>query len=157
GARPAGSPQDGPLSGSGGQEEAGGCVHSGPGRPVTGDFPPPCHRSPPPKKSLESINSRLQLVMKSGKYVLGYKQTLKRIREGKAKLVILANNCPALRKSEIEYYAMLAKTGVHHYSGNNIELGTACGKYYRVCTLAIIDPGDSDIIRSMPEQQPSEK
>ena len=45
------------------------------------------------------------------------------------------------RKSEIEYYAMLAITGVHHYSGNNIELGTACGKYYRVCTLAIIDPG----------------
>ncbi|XP_035583426.1 60S ribosomal protein L30-like [Zalophus californianus] len=104
------------------------------------------------KKSLESVNSRLQLVMKSGKYVLGYKQTLKMIRHGKAKLVILANNCPALRKSEIEYYAMLAKTGVHHYSGNNIELGTACGKYYRVCTLAIIDPGDSDIIRSMPEQ-----
>uniref|UniRef100_A0A670KBK3 Large ribosomal subunit protein eL30 n=1 Tax=Podarcis muralis TaxID=64176 RepID=A0A670KBK3_PODMU len=93
------------------------------------------------KKSLESINSRLQLVMKSGKYVLGYKQTLKMIRQGKAKLVILANNCPALRKSETEYYAMLAKTGVHHYSGNNIELGTACGKYYRVCTLAIIDPG----------------
>ncbi|XP_021098590.1 60S ribosomal protein L30-like, partial [Heterocephalus glaber] len=56
------------------------------------------------------------------------------------------------RKSEIEYYAMLAKTGVHHYSGNNIELGTACGKYYRVCTLATIDPGDSDLIRSMPEQ-----
>ncbi|XP_023075293.1 60S ribosomal protein L30-like isoform X2 [Piliocolobus tephrosceles] len=104
------------------------------------------------KKSLESINSRLQLVMKSGKYVLGYKQTLKMIRQGKAKLVILANNCPALRKSEIEYYAMLAKTGVHHYSGNNIELGTACGKYYRVCTLAIIDPDDSDSIRSMPEQ-----
>lgn len=55
-----------------------------------------------------------------------------------------------LRKSEIEYYAMLAKTGVHHYSGNNIELGTACGKYFRVCTLSITDPGDSDIIRSMP-------
>ncbi|XP_034847388.1 large ribosomal subunit protein eL30-like [Mirounga angustirostris] len=104
------------------------------------------------KKSLESINSRLQLVMKSGKYVLGYKQTLKMIRHDKAKLVILTNNCPALRKSEIEYYAMLAKTGVHHYSGNNIELGTACGKYYRVRTLAIVDPGDSDIIRSMPEQ-----
>ncbi|CAO2598237.1 60S ribosomal protein L30 [Lemmus lemmus] len=45
------------------------------------------------------------------------------IRQGKAKLVILANNCPALRKSKIEYCAMLAKTGVHRYSGNNIELG----------------------------------
>jgi len=49
------------------------------------------------KKSMESINSRLQLVMKSGKYVLGYKQSQKMIRQGKAKLVILANNCPALR------------------------------------------------------------
>ncbi|KAG8041531.1 hypothetical protein G9C98_002824 [Cotesia typhae] len=54
------------------------------------------------------------------------------------------------RKSEIEYYAMLAKTGVHHYTGNNIELGTACGKYFRVCTLSITDPGNSDIIKSMP-------
>ncbi|KAM8896138.1 large ribosomal subunit protein eL30-like [Lycaon pictus] len=104
------------------------------------------------KKSLESINSRLQLIMKSGKYILGYKQTLKMIRHGKAKLVILANNCPALRKSEIENHTMLAKTGVHHYTGNNIGLHIACVKYYRVCTLAIIDPRDSDIIRSMPEQ-----
>uniref|UniRef100_A0A674BY00 Large ribosomal subunit protein eL30 n=1 Tax=Salmo trutta TaxID=8032 RepID=A0A674BY00_SALTR len=105
------------------------------------------------KKSLESINSRLQLVMKSGKYVLGYKQSQKMIRQGKAKLVILANNTPALRKSEVEYYAMLAKTGVHHYSGNNIELGTACGKYFRVCTLAIIDPGECPIRLHVLRQQ----
>lgn len=51
------------------------------------------------------------------------------------------NGCLFYRKSEVEYYAMLAKTGVHHYSGNNIELGTACGKYFRVCTLTITDPG----------------
>lgn len=105
------------------------------------------------KKALESINSRLALVMKSGKYVLGHKQTIKTLRQGKAKLIIIANNTPPLRKSEIEYYAMLAKTGVHHYTGNNIELGTACGKYYRVCCLSITDPGDSDIIRSMPSEQ----
>nr|ACD65178.1 putative 60S ribosomal protein RPL30 [Phoronis muelleri] len=109
------------------------------------------------KKTIESINARLALVMKSGKYVLGYKQTLKTLRSGKAKLIIIANNTPPLRKSEIEYYAMLARTGVHHYNGDNIELGTACGKYFRVCTLSITDPGDSDIIRSMPagEQQAS--
>merc|ERR1712029_819571 len=102
------------------------------------------------KKSNESINSRLALVMKSGKCLLGYKQTLDSLRLGKAKLVIIANNTPPLRKSEIEDYAMLAKTGVHHYAGNNNELGTACGKYFRVCTLSITDPGDSDIIRTMP-------
>eukprot|EP00747_Dinoflagellata_sp_TGD_P104172 gnl/TRDRNA2_/TRDRNA2_169177_c0_seq2.p1 gnl/TRDRNA2_/TRDRNA2_169177_c0~~gnl/TRDRNA2_/TRDRNA2_169177_c0_seq2.p1 ORF type:complete len:117 (-),score=27.47 gnl/TRDRNA2_/TRDRNA2_169177_c0_seq2:101-451(-) len=98
----------------------------------------------------ESINSRLQLVMKSGKYQLGYKSTLKTLRQGKSKLVLIASNCPALRKSEIEYYAMLAKTGVHHFAGDNNELGTACGKYYRVGCLSITDPGDSDIIRTLP-------
>ena len=84
--------------------------------------------------------------MKSGKYHLGFRQTIKDLRNGKAKLIILANNIPAIRRSEIEYYAMLAKTGVHHYTGNNIELGTACGKYFRVCTLAITDPGKLLII-----------
>lgn len=96
------------------------------------------------KGSPDSINSRLQLVMKSGKVSLGHKSTVKSIRSGKgnillhllfrtitfficilflfsAKLVIISSNCPAVRKSEIEYYAMLAKAGVHHYHG---------GQYY---------------------------
>lgn len=34
------------------------------------------------------------------------------------KLILISNNCPPLRKSEIEYYAMLAKVGVHHYNGS---------------------------------------
>merc|ERR1712172_467635 len=100
------------------------------------------------KKTQESINSRLQLVIKSGKYSLGYKSTLKTLRNAKAKLVIIANNCPALRKSELEYYSMLSKCSVHHYTGNNIDLGTACGKYFRVSCLSILDAGDSDILRT---------
>jgi len=105
------------------------------------------------KKAAESINSRLALVIKSGKYQLGYKQTLKTLRQGKAVLVIIADNCPPLQKSEIEYYAMLAKTGVHHYAGNNSDLGTACGKYFRVSCLSVTDPGDSDIVRETPASQ----
>ena len=187
------------------------------------------------KKAQESINSRLALVMKSGKFTLGYKTTLKTLRSGKvrasgggtgaagsgrhtlvactavqeqaslvshpctgkrqhaagqeraaapvphtddcqhpaaavpplshplslsclpltpppllqAKLVLISNNCPAVRKSEIEYYAMLSKTGVHHYAGNNVELGTACGKLHRVSVLTVTDAGDSDIISTM--------
>jgi large subunit ribosomal protein L30e len=100
------------------------------------------------KKAVESINQKLSLVMKSGKTTLGYKSTLKTLRNGKSKLVILAGNTMPLRKSEIEYYAMLSKTGVHHYQGNNIELGTACGKYFRVGVLSILDQGDSDIVSS---------
>merc|ERR1712070_1122146 len=103
------------------------------------------------KAGTESINSKLALVMKSGKALLGYKSTLKSLRMGKAKLILISSNCPPLRKSEIEYYAMLAKTAVHHYSGNNITLGTACGKMFRTSVITITDVGDSDILRTIPE------
>ena len=100
------------------------------------------------KKAAESINSRIQLVMKSGKASLGYKTALKTLRLNKSKMVIVASNTPAIRKSEIEYYAMLAKAQVHHFSGNNSDLGTACGKFYRVSVVSVTDAGDSDILKA---------
>jgi len=57
----------------------------------------------------------------------------------------------------LEYMAMLSKTGVHHYNGNNIELGTGTGKLFRVGVLSIIDPGDSDIIRNAPADAPKKQ
>ncbi|KAF8820459.1 ribosomal protein RPL30 [Cardiosporidium cionae] len=128
------------------------------------------------KGSSESINSKLQLVMKSGKASLGYKRALSDVRSGRgrvryvdrkfhysiefgsfhqtlqklraAKLVVISSNCPPLRKSEMEYNAMLAKCGVHHYLGDTRELGTACGKLFRISCMSITNPGDSDIIKS---------
>jgi large subunit ribosomal protein L30e len=38
-------------------------------------------------------------------------------RVATAKVVIISNNCPPLRRSEIEYYAMLSKTETIHYNG----------------------------------------
>merc|ERR1712131_190544 len=35
----------------------------------------------------------------------------------------------------------------------NIELGTACGKYFRVGCLTVTDPGDSDIIKTHTGEQ----
>jgi large subunit ribosomal protein L30e len=109
---------------------------------------------------VNTVNSRLALTIKSGKYQLGYKSTLKSMRSGKgahihyrtgciegtvevelthvslssptAKLVLISGNCPPLRRSELEYYAMLSKTPVHLYAGNNVALGTAAGKLFRV-------------------------
>ena len=55
---------------------------------------------------------------------------------------------------------MLSKSQVHHFDGNNIELGknsryndidigTACGKMYRVGVMVVHDSGDSDILESV--------
>ena len=87
------------------------------------------------KKSQENMNQKLGLVIKSGKYklgrslfhslisILGYKSAIKSLRQGQSKLIIIANNCPAIRRTELEYYAMLSKSQVHHFDGNNVELG----------------------------------
>mmetsp|Transcript_9565 Transcript_9565/g.9447 ORF Transcript_9565/g.9447 Transcript_9565/m.9447 type:complete len:107 (+) Transcript_9565:54-374(+) len=103
----------------------------------------------PKSKSSDNINAKLGLVIKSGKYTLGYKSAVKSLRTGKAKLIIIAGNTPVLRKSELEYYAMLSKTQVYYFQGGNNELGTVCGKLFRVGTLAILDAGDSDILSSI--------
>jgi large subunit ribosomal protein L30e len=39
-------------------------------------------------KSTESISARLALVVKSGKYTLGYKSALKQMRSGKGELLV---------------------------------------------------------------------
>jgi large subunit ribosomal protein L30e len=41
---------------------------------------------------------------------MGTKTTMKTIRSGKAKLVLIAANCPPLRKSELEYVCLQSPT-----------------------------------------------
>ena len=76
-------------------------------------------------------------------------QTLKAIRKGLVKMVIVSSNCPNLRKSMLEYYCMLSKTQIYHYMGTNTDLGAACGRYHRVSCVSIIDAGDSDILTAI--------
>jgi len=100
-------------------------------------------------KASEGINAKLALVMKSGKVSLGYKSTLKALRAGKSKAILVSSNCPPLRRSEIEYLAMLTKTTLHHYQGTNNDLGTACGKFFQVSLMSIADAGDSDLLQDL--------
>lgn len=51
--------------------------------------------------------------------------------------MLVSSNCPPLRRSELEYYAMLSKTPVHLYAGSNVTLGTAAGKLFRVGSVCL--------------------
>lgn len=104
-------------------------------------------------KTRESIISNLSLVTKSGKYSLGIEQTLKALRSGDAKLVIFASNVKPAHKSLIEYYAMLSGCEILPFEGDNVDLGTACGKYFRSSVITIIDAGESDILKMIKETQ----
>ena len=103
-------------------------------------------------RARESIISSLSLVTKSGKYSLGIDQTLKSLRSGEAKLVIFANNIAPSDKSLIEYYAMLSQCDILPFDGDNVDLGTACGKYFRSSVISIIDAGESEILKMIKEK-----
>lgn len=98
-------------------------------------------------KTTENISNKLKLAMKSGKFTIGYNTTNIALKEGACKMIIVSNNCPSTKRLELEYLSMLTKCSIHHFYGNNLELGLACGKPFRCSCIGIIDPGDSDILQ----------
>ena len=82
----------------------------------------------------------LKTAVQTGKVAIGVKSVRYALRTKKAKLIVVATNCPE---------AFLAAEGgvrVHTFAGTNAELGAACGKPFSVAALAILEPGESNIL-----------
>ncbi|KAF8772468.1 hypothetical protein HU200_005729 [Digitaria exilis] len=86
------------------------------------------------KKSTDNINNKLQLVMKSGKYTLGYKTVLRTLRNSKCKETLpclsALRHCPPLpwKFEESSQYVIMSMS---------------------LCLIS----GDSDIIKTTPGDQ----
>ena len=93
-----------------------------------------------------SLERELRNLIKTGKYYLGTKQTIKALKLGKAKLVVMAENTPPEIRKQVEYYARLSNTPVIVYKGTSVDLGLAIGKPFRVSLIAVIDEGSSRIL-----------
>ena len=93
------------------------------------------------------VNKQIQIVLRTGKVGLGAKEALESAKFAKAKLLILAANCPENERRDIMYYAKQSSVPVHIYAGTSIDLGSACGKNFVVSALTIREPGDSDIMQ----------
>lgn len=82
----------------------------------------------------------LKIAVETGTVWVGARRTRKAIRNGDARLVVVAANCPdASLRSQ-------AKVRVHAFPGSSLELGSACGKPYPVSAVAVLDPGESNIL-----------
>jgi large subunit ribosomal protein L30e len=89
------------------------------------------------------FNISLRRALKTGKVFLGQNSTRTCITEGKARLVVVASNCPGdFRK----YLETVKNVPVHVYTGSGVQLGMACGKPFLVSALAVAEPGESDIL-----------
>ncbi len=93
------------------------------------------------------VNKAIITTVKTGKVLFGADNAMKTAKVGKAKLIIVAANCPKDARGDIEYYCGLSKIPIIIYNGTNIDLGVASGKPFTVSALTVRDPGDSDILK----------
>jgi large subunit ribosomal protein L30e len=95
------------------------------------------------------IEKELARAMQTGRVVLGTDRSLKAVKRGEAKLVILASNCPEDVADDFKHYSEISELKVIHLDKNSRELGIICGVPFTVNVLAVIDPGDSAILSAV--------
>jgi large subunit ribosomal protein L30e len=91
------------------------------------------------------IQRSLRTVIASGSVRVGADQTRKAVQSGEAKLVILAQNCPAA--DDLRASAGKKQVPVFVFEGIGTQLGPACGKPFAISALAVLDAGESDIMQ----------
>jgi len=84
---------------------------------------------------MTDVESVIKNVLKTGKCKLGSKSTLKSLRKGEAKAVVVASNCPEEVVEEIKRY----NVKILVFNGTNMELGALCGKPFSVAAMAITE------------------
>ncbi|MDD1677657.1 MAG: 50S ribosomal protein L30e [Methanomicrobiales archaeon] len=89
------------------------------------------------------FNISLRKAIKTGDVILGRNETEDSIQQGKSRLVILAKNT---QESFKQFARQKEGLSVYVYDGSSMQLGKACGKPFLVSALAVIDPGESDIL-----------
>ncbi len=89
------------------------------------------------------INKVLKTAVTTGKVLFGYEQTEKAVKAKKAKLIIVSSNCPDRHLALLDEHKDIP---FHRFSGNNIELGSACGKPFSVSILSVLNAGESEIL-----------
>lgn len=92
------------------------------------------------------VSKEIGQAVATGEVVIGTAKSLKTIKRGRAKLIIVASNCDRDTLVDVQHYAKLAGVPVHIFSGDSKELGLACGKPFMISVLSIIEPGSSNII-----------
>ncbi len=80
----------------------------------------------------------LKNALKENKVILGSKRTIKYLKLGKVRMIVISNNCPENVKKDLEHYTKLTGIGLENFDGTAKQLGIVCGKPFSIATLAIL-------------------
>ncbi len=93
------------------------------------------------------VDKAIATAVKTGKVSFGSNTALQNAKTGKAKMIVLAANCPKDIKEQVEYYGRISKVPVMTYKGTSIDLAAVCNKLFIISALSIRETGDSEILK----------
>jgi large subunit ribosomal protein L30e len=93
------------------------------------------------------IDKAISAVVKTGKVTFGSNSALQNAKTGKAKMIVLAANCPKDIKEQVEYYGKISKVPIMTYKGTSMDLAAVCNKLFIISALSIRETGDSEILK----------
>src|SRR3989304_8079786 len=93
------------------------------------------------------VDKAIAAAVKTGKVSFGTNAAVQSAKNGKAKMIVLASNCPKDIKEDIEYYSKLSNIPILAYKGASMDLAEVCNKPFIISALTIRETGDSEILR----------
>ena len=102
------------------------------------------------KKTAEAAGSVLARAIRqcvdSGKVEFGTNAGVKGALSGRAKLVVMASNCPPFVRQDVERFCRLSSIPLIAFEGTAAELGTVAGRPHSIAVLTVSDEGNSGIL-----------
>jgi large subunit ribosomal protein L30e len=99
------------------------------------------------------VDKAIATTVKTGKVQFGANKAVESAKLGRAKLIVLASNCPRNIVDDVMNYSRFSNVPVVIYKGTSIDLGAACGKPFMVSALTVREPGDSEILKLSEESR----
>jgi len=96
-----------------------------------------------------NIRKELEIISRTGKLILGFRQSYLSLLNGKSKLVLLAKNCPPDIEKRIYTASKMVGVPMIKTELSSNEIGYILGKPFRVSTLSVLDPGSSNILEEV--------
>jgi large subunit ribosomal protein L30e len=92
------------------------------------------------------LSKAIAAAVKTGKVSFGANSAILAAKNGKAKMIVIASNCPKPIKEQIEYYGAISKIPIINYKGNTMDMAAICNKLFVISALTIREAGDSEIL-----------
>jgi len=102
------------------------------------------------------LRRHLEVISRTGKMILGFRQSYLSVLHRKSKLIILASNCPPSIEKEMKIACAMSGTPYIKAGVPGKELGFMAGKPFSAAVISILDPGASPLLEQVAPSEEEE-